>query len=150
MKLQNLLCYEPRILARWGRSSHFALLDFCLIIYIVLPYQSIGASVAPISVAPHLQGRYHSCHRLPNMTAMKETIIKADRRGRLRNATKLRGGNYYLCAAETCSYAAPNAKSETWNEVSPPEIYQRQKMVSRSKASTPSGAMINLSRNQES
>jgi len=54
------------------------------------------------------------------------------------------------CAAETCSYKAPNAKSETWNEVSPPEIYQRQKLVSRSKASKPSGAIINLSRNQGS
>jgi hypothetical protein len=84
------------------------------------------------------------------MTAMSETIIKADRRGRLRYAAKLRGGNNHPCAAETCFYAAPNAKSETWNEVSPPEIYQRQNMVSRSKASKPSGTIINLSRNQGS
>jgi hypothetical protein len=54
------------------------------------------------------------------------------------------------CELLVCYYAAQNAKSKAENEVSPPEIYQRQKLVSRSKATKPSGTIINLSRNQES
>jgi len=54
------------------------------------------------------------------------------------------------CAAGTCSYAAPKEKSKAENEVFNLGFAKSQKWCCRFKASKPSGAIINLSRNQGS